>query len=120
MPATPDQIRTAVWNAIRRTLNKFRENPYYFFTESDIHSYLYHCLHSSHFEIVRENRRIYLVHREYPTNFRYSKEALLIADYYEPYPLNSRQGDRGELRHRRHQSPVRNQRDKHRGHCQCS
>lgn len=97
MTATPDEIQRKVWDAIRKTLGKFRENPYYFFTESDIHSYFYHCLYSSHFEIVRDNRRIYLVHREYPTNFRYSKEALLLPNYNQPYPLNERQGARGNF-----------------------
>jgi len=100
MPATKDQIREAVWEAIRRTINKFREHPYYFFTESDIHSYFYHCVYSSgasNYEVVRDGRRIFLVHREYPTNFRYSKEALLLPDYTEPYPLSSRQGDRGNF-----------------------
>ena len=97
MTATNEQIRQAVWDSIRQTINKFRENPFYFFTESDIHSYLYHCLYSGNLEVERENRRIYLVHREYPTNFRYNKEALLLPDYIEPYPLSSRQGDRGNF-----------------------
>jgi hypothetical protein len=97
MPTTPNALRKAVWEAIRKTINKFREHPYYFFTESDIHSYFYYCLYSSNYEIERDNRRIYLIHREYPTNFRYTKEALILADYVEPYPLSLRQGDRGNF-----------------------
>jgi hypothetical protein len=97
MPAAPDQIREAVWDTVRKTINKFRENPYYFFTESDIHSYFYHCLYSGNYEVERDARRIYLIHREYPTNFRYSKEALVLPTYTEPYPLDTREGDRGNF-----------------------
>jgi hypothetical protein len=97
MPATSDQIREAVWDTVRKTINKFRENPYYFFTESDIHSYFYYCLYSGNYEIERGGRRIYLIHREYPTNFRYSKAALVLPTYTEPYALNVKQGDRGNF-----------------------
>jgi hypothetical protein len=97
MPATHEQIRQAVWDTVRKTLNKFRENPYYFFTESDIHSYFYHCLYSANYEVERDGRRIYLIHREYPTNFRYSKAALVLPTYNEPYPLSTREGDRGNF-----------------------
>lgn len=94
MPLADDLI-VLVGDAINTTINKFRENPFYFFTESDIHSYFYHVLYSSRFEIVHGTKRIYLVHREYPTNFRYSKDALLLDNYTAPYALADREGDRG-------------------------
>lgn len=92
---TEQKIELAVDKAIRKTINKFRENPYYFFTESDIHSYLYSCVFSSKFECVRNGKRIYLIHREYPTNFRYHKNDLLNPNCLEPIPLDKREGDRG-------------------------
>ena len=92
-----EDLEKAVWDAIRKTINKFREHPYYFFTESDIHSYFYYCLYSSKYEVDRDGKRIYCVHREYPTNFRYSKAELLNGECTEPYPLNTRQGSRGNF-----------------------
>ena len=88
-------LRTKVRKAIETTITKFRENPFYFFTESDIHSYFYRVLYSSKFEINQNGKRIYLVHREYPTNFRYSKRALCCDDCTAPYSLDGAQGDRG-------------------------
>lgn len=91
-----DKINEKVWESINSTINKFREHPYYFFTESDIVSYLYHRLYSTnHEELTKDRKRIYLVHREYPTNFRYKKSELLKEDFKEPYPLNKKEGDRG-------------------------
>lgn len=97
VPELGEQLRKAAWNAIRKTLNKFREQPFYFFTESDLHSYFYHCLYSSKYEIERDGKQLYLIHREYPTNFRYTKDSLLLETYTEPYPLTSRRGDRGNF-----------------------
>jgi len=94
---TKEEIERAVWKAIRKTMNKFREHPYYFFTESDIHSYFYHSLYSTKFEVIRDHKRIYCVHREYPTNFRYRKENLIKTECTEPYPLSQKIGDRGNF-----------------------
>lgn len=90
-----EEIQRAFWAAVKKTINKFREHPYYFFTESDITSYFYYCLYKSRFE-VRDatKRRIYLVHREYPTNFRYGKKELLN-EKFKLYPLDSKEGSRG-------------------------
>ncbi len=91
-----NRIEGKVWEAINSTINKFREYPYYFFTESDIISYFYHRLYSTnHEQTTRDGKRIYLVHREYPTNFKYDKEKLLNEDFTEPYPLDSEKGQRG-------------------------
>ncbi len=32
---------TLVYNGIRKTINRFRENPFFYFTESDIHASLH-------------------------------------------------------------------------------
>jgi len=89
-------LNDSVWKAINRTINKFREHPYYFFTESDIHSYFYHALYSSKHEVLTEDKkRIYCIHREYPTNFRYKKSELLKEDFTEPYDLSEKKGNRG-------------------------
>ena len=90
------KINDAVWRAINRTINKFREHPYYFFTESDIHSYFYHSLYSTKHEVSTiDKKRIYCIHREYPTNFRYKKSELLNEDFKKPYDLSMKVGDRG-------------------------
>ena len=90
------KINDAVWKAINRTINKFREHPYYFFTESDIHSYFYHSIYSSKYDaLTKDKEKIYCIHREYPTNFRYKKSELLNEDFKKPYDLSEGKGDRG-------------------------
>lgn len=90
------ELNDAVWSAINRTINKFREHPYYFFTESDIHSYFYHSIYSSKYDVLtKDKERIYCIHREYPTNFRYKKSELLNEDFKKPYDLSMKEGDRG-------------------------
>ena len=93
---TAPEIEAHTWDAVRKTINKFREQPYYFFTESDVISYLWMCLYSRKLEFpTRDGRPIYGVHREYPTNFRYDKPRLLEMDV--PYPLTDRLGTRGNF-----------------------
>ena len=66
-----------VRDGIRKTVNKFREQPYTFFSEMDIHSYLYYCLYSTRFEVKKNGGvTVSCLHKEYPTNFRYSKETM--------------------------------------------
>jgi len=91
-----EQIQKAFWKSVKKTINKFREHPYYFFTESDIVSYFYYCFYNSSFEIQdAQGKRVYLAHREYPTNFRYDKKKLIEETYIKPYKLNSNEGTRG-------------------------
>lgn len=91
-----NKINDAVWKAINSTINKFKEYPYYFFTESDIISYFYHRLYSTnHEESTEDIERIYCVHREYPTNFRYRKRDLLNDTISEPNKLDGILGSRG-------------------------
>jgi len=90
------EINEAVWKAINKTINKFRENPYYFFTESDIHSYFYCALYSSkHEALTKDEKQMYCIHREYPTNFRYNKKELLDNTISEPCELEGTSGSRG-------------------------
>jgi hypothetical protein len=78
-------------SGIRKTVNKFREQPHIFFSETDIHSYLYHCLYSTRFEAkTKDGVTTSCLHKEYPTNFRYSKETM------EDYGLTQR-GVRGHF-----------------------
>jgi hypothetical protein len=80
-----------VSNGIKKTVNKFREHPRIFFSEMDIHSYLYYCLYSTRFEVKTSDGVITsCLHKEYPTNFRYSKETM------EDYGL-SKKGVRGHF-----------------------
>ena len=70
-------LKRFVCDGIRKTVNKFRERPFIFFTEMDIHSYLYYCLYSSKFEVeTKEGIITSCIHKEYPTNFRYSKKTM--------------------------------------------
>jgi hypothetical protein len=80
-----------VSDGIRKTVNKFREYPCIFFSETDIHSYLYYCLYSTRFEVKTKDGVITsCLHKEYPTNFRFSK------DNMEDYGL-SKEGVRGHF-----------------------
>jgi hypothetical protein len=89
------EITNATYRALKKTINKFKEHPYYFFTEADIRSYFYYCLYSSKHEIKKDNERIYLVHQEYPTNFRYRKNDFRKAETSKYYELNLKIGRRG-------------------------
>jgi hypothetical protein len=71
------ELKKVVFTGIKRTVNKFREQPYVFFTEMDIHSYLYHCLYRSKLEVETKDGVITTcLHKEYPTNFRFDKKSM--------------------------------------------
>ena len=97
-------INDHVFNGIRKTINRFREKPFYYFTEADIHSSLLNDIMSGGTDIVtirKNNISISLVHQEYPTNYRYMKKKLLKGydcktDYKET-SLDSKKGDRGNF-----------------------
>jgi len=68
------ELKKLVSDGVRKTVNKFREQPYIFFTEMDIHSYLYHCLYSKKLEVrTKDGVPTTCLHLEYPTNFRTSE-----------------------------------------------
>ena len=69
------------WNRMRfsiieRLTESFHQNPYCFFTESDIHSVLYNITkeelqqNEAIYEKTIDGHRVSLVHHEYPTPFR--------------------------------------------------
>lgn len=92
---TDDELKVHVLKAIRTTISKFRQQPEFFFTESDLHSYCYSQILNGKLLIRRVgSRNVFQLHREYPTNFRYSKQALLLPNYSLP-ELDSREGSRG-------------------------
>lgn len=101
--------KEALINGIRKTVNRFRERPLNYFTESDIHSSLMKDIMDGNSDVLLyrdkiSNIEISLIHNEYPTNFRYSKSELLKGykninqggseDRLKTL-INSEEGDRG-------------------------
>jgi len=65
-------INDRVFNGIRKTINRFREKPLYYFTEADLHSSLVRdILSGSSKELIIKGKHILLLHQEFPTSFRY-------------------------------------------------
>ena len=100
-------IEEQVFNGIRKTINRFRENLFHYFTEADIHASLINDIKSGGSGIVIKrinNISVSLVHQEYLTNFRYKKDALLNG-YLEnekitmlkQFENKQRHGDRGNF-----------------------
>ena len=63
--------------AIKSLVRRFRTHPYAFYTETDMHCYLYHRPYSGGLEngLYRtvEGRDTILLHKEYPTVARYQR-----------------------------------------------
>lgn len=63
--------------AIKSLVRRFRTHPYAFYTETDMHCYLYHRLYSGGLEngLYRtvEGRDTILLHKEFPTVARYQR-----------------------------------------------
>jgi len=82
-------IDEQVFDGIRKTINRFREKPFHYFTEADIHSSLLNDIMTGGAGIISDrkdipvndkekiNISISFVHQEYPTHFRYKKKQLL-------------------------------------------
>jgi len=66
-----DWLFEEVGSAIRALIEKFIEMPYFFYSEQDMHAYLYHKLISGKlgefFVETRSGDRSVLLHKEYPT-----------------------------------------------------
>ena len=64
-------------SAIRGLVRRFRTHPYAFYTETDMHCYLYHRLYSGGLENglyrTAEGHDTILLHKEYPTIARYQR-----------------------------------------------
>ena len=73
-------VEMLVYDGIRKTINRFREKPFFYFTESDIHASLQRdIMEGGSKELVHreDGIAVSLVHLEYPTNFRYKKTDFL-------------------------------------------
>ena len=98
-------INYRVFKGIRKTINRFREKPLYYFTEADIHSSLVRdILQGSSNELIykknNSKKNILLLHQEFPTSFRYIpakiKEGFYKTNIIEKTDLsNSKNGARG-------------------------
>jgi len=94
------------FESIKTTIRRFRERPLWFFTESDIHSFIQSDMlkdKSKLYTKTVDNINISLVHLEYPTNYRYSKQQLIdgydIIESNESHDthITSTEGDRGNF-----------------------
>lgn len=78
-------IDEKVFNGISKTINRFREKPFHYFTEADIHSSLLNDMMSGGSDVmahrpvdpIMHHISVSLIHQEYPTNFRYRKEDMI-------------------------------------------
>lgn len=64
-------------SAIKNLVQRFRNHPYAFYTESDLHCYLYHRLYKPPFNGLyrtQEGHDTILLHKEYPTIARYQRQ----------------------------------------------
>ena len=104
----PKTIEKAVFNGIRKTINRFREQPFLYFTESDLHASLSNDIMDGNSDslvmgkTLAERKTIKtpvsLVHHEYPTNFRYEKKKLKVGytlEELEQTTIEGTHGDRG-------------------------
>jgi len=83
-PEITEDLHFCVENCIGKLLAKFKENPFFFYTESDMHCYLYHFLLQDEKlqrkYLTKDGMPMILLHRGYPTVGRYvRKEGLLRA-----------------------------------------
>jgi len=70
------RLVAGIESSISELARRFRESPLDFFTESDLHSWLYHALLEipellRRYGMAEASGKTVLVHREYPTFFRF-------------------------------------------------
>ncbi len=74
---TPEMLVPEFEAAIRSLVRRFRTHPYAFYTETDMHCYLYHRLYSgglvNGLYRTSDGRETILLHKEYPTATRYCR-----------------------------------------------
>ncbi len=77
-PPAPEILVQKFEAAIKSLVRKFRTHPYAFYTETDMHCYLYHRLYSGGLENglykTAEGYDTILLHKEYPTVARYVRK----------------------------------------------
>ena len=70
--------------AIKGLVHRFRNHPYVFYTETDMHCYLYHRLYRggliNGLYTTAEGRDTILLHKEYPTAIRYRREDGILVE----------------------------------------
>ena len=110
MITNPKTIEKVVYKGIRKTINRFREQPFLYFTESDLHASLSKDIMEGNSDILvmgntQAERKtiktpVSLVHHEYPTNFRYDKIKLKVGYTEEEVHqtgIEGTHGDRGNF-----------------------
>ena len=74
------QLVTITESSIKNLINSFQKSPYTFYTESDLHCYLYNQIYTSlpaeQWFCKTSNQESILIHKEYPTKERYSRKSL--------------------------------------------
>jgi hypothetical protein len=77
-PPSPEIFVPKFETAIKSLVQRFRNHPYAFYTETDMHCYLYHRLYSGGLANVLyrtvEGYDTILLHKEYPTAARYLRK----------------------------------------------
>lgn len=76
-PPPPECLVPKFEAAIKSLVRRFRNHPYAFYTETDMHCYLYHRLYSggvaNGIYQTADGRDTILLHKEYPTYARYTR-----------------------------------------------
>jgi len=76
-PPEPKVLVPLFEGAIKSLVHRFRNHPYAFYTETDMHCYLYHRLYTggllNGLYRTSEGRDTILLHKEYPTVARYDR-----------------------------------------------
>ena len=74
---SPEKLMRLFENAIKSLVRRFRNHPYVFYTETDMHCYLYHRLYAggllNALYPTVEGYDTILLHKEYPTVARYRR-----------------------------------------------
>lgn len=76
-PPPAAELVSVFESAVRSLVRRFRNHPYAFYTETDMHCYLYHRLYKPPFNVLyrtSEGHDTILLHKEYPTTSRYTRE----------------------------------------------
>src|SRR4051794_17531228 len=73
----PEVIVPVFERAIKSLIRRFRNHPYAFYTETDMHCYLYHRLYAggllNGLSQTADGHDTILLHKEYPTVARYQR-----------------------------------------------
>ncbi len=75
-PPANSLLVSAFESAIDSLIHRFQDHPYVFYTETDMHCYLYHRLYKPLFNMLyrtAEGHDTILLHKEYPTTSRYTR-----------------------------------------------